>query len=756
MESPHPESQPIVSDVISIGDSDDDEPVLSEGQSSLYKKPFRDREMTGELKERPKQAGINGSMSSGAAEILQWRTTTVQEMKMESKKAFRTHWQLYEKNLLEWSERCLALQNENERLKKNLITAALVEMQSKETERQQLELKAKCKRLQEELGKGQNPTGTKDELVLEHHGRSSIVDDSSGTLSARLHDAGINRGVDNGLPRSLSFEDLSAELSQVLSALPNGTDISIGEKLRNLHRDTVDELRKGRLEVASLKSEIGLKQARIEELTVKLSQANAPVTGKSSKVDDTILVGDCNTIAELERVRANLADVSQKLEAANVQKAALQKEIEEHEESKDAMDTEMLALRDKLRQVKEDLEWAETEKENIDEDIVYIMEQSQLTLRDAFRKQKRDIEDLTRNLEEARQAVELHQDDERDLSEQYELLEAKLEKQQEKWQDATKTKQSRINALESEVKKLKQQIKQPRADHISTTKTQQHREVEAKLRICEAEKQTLQEKLDDLEGVQLELKVLKKQFRLAEEKQQRMEKKEAQLRAEKNDYEKQFNTASDLMEKRQRSIDRLTADLKEAQSLLTDKDVKIKGLDRQTNSLSAELEFSADEKIKLEARVVALEEEVDTLNASLKFERDLSSRLKALREPRSNRNDPPHPNETPTRIRNRSVTPGVTPSSSLTSSARKRGPELDLSEEELWDAAMKVSEKIFEGTEGICMACRNKLNSDDVRAVAANDRIAHLVEHHPKVLRNFKAAEIASTQKRPRTESVQL
>jgi hypothetical protein len=140
------------------------------------------------------------------------------------------------------------------------------------------------------------------------------------------------------------------------------------------------------------------------------------------------------------------------------------------------------------------------------------------------------------------------------------------------------------------------------------------------------------------------------------------------------------------------------------QSLLKDKDVKIKGLDRRTTTLSAELQFSADAKIQLEEKVVALEEQLESLRVSLSFERELSARLKVSRG-RAMQNDAALPNETPTRIRNRSVTPSVTPSSSVTSSVRKRGPELELLDEELQDIAEQLTDKIFVGIEGICKAC---------------------------------------------------
>jgi hypothetical protein len=424
--------------------------------------------------------------------------------------------QLYEKNLIEWSERCLALQAENEGLKKNLLTAALVEMQGKETERQNLELEEKCKKLEEELEKA------RDASVAPNDG------DSAHNVSASM--------IEN-----------TDEISD--TPAPNAeakTDTSMVDKLPSLHRHTADELRNQRQEVATLKSEMVLKEAKIEGLMKKLEAANARTTGNPAGVDGNSSSSESNAVAELQLVRAKLADVSEKLDTANTQKARLQEEIEEHEVSKNAMDVEMLALRDQYARVKEDLEWAENERNDVDEDIIYIMETSRLSLRDAFRKQKRDIEDLTRKLEEAREAVMLHQDDERDMTLQQEQLEDKLER----LQDVNKSKQSRISALENEVKKLKQQMKQPRADHSSTAKSTQHREVEAKLRICESDKQALQEKLDDLEGVDAELKVLKKQFRLAEEKQQRMEKKETQLRTERNDVEKQFNSVSDGMEKR--------------------------------------------------------------------------------------------------------------------------------------------------------------------------------------------------------------
>ncbi|KAJ9097749.1 hypothetical protein QFC21_004787 [Naganishia friedmannii] len=755
MESSLPDGQPTMPDVISIDDSDNDEPVLSQRQSGEDKKPLRGREMTGELRDHTKHTNMNGSSSSGIKEILQWRAATLQEMKMEGKKAYRTHWQLYEKSYVEASERCLALQNENERLKENLVAAALVEMQGKETERQNSELEEKCKKLEEQLGKAQALSNTPNASSHGHGPQASLVEEFDDTSSAWVQNDAVNPECDVALQQRQTFEKVTAELTQVVSALPSGTDTSIVERMKTHHRDTMDELRKQRLEVASLKSEMGMKQARIAALTAELEKANARATAKPARADGSISITEGSTAAELELVQAKLADVSQKLLAANTQKMGLQEEIEQHEESKNDMDREMLALRDQLARVKEDLEWAENEKEEIGEDIIYIMETSQLSLRDAFRKQKRDIEDLTRRLEEAREAVMLHQDDERDAT----LLQEQLEGKIERIQETNKAKQSRINALENEVKKLKQQMKHPRPDHVSTTKSAQHRDVESKLRICESDKQALQEKLDDLEGVDAELKVLKKQFRLAEEKQQRMEKKEAQLRTERNDFQKQFGSASDGMEKRQRQIDRLTADLKDAQSLSKAKDAEIKALDRRTTSLSSGLEVSADSKIKLEEKVVALEERMEALDGSLSFERDLSTRLKELLKAsrdRASRNDTSHSNETPTRTRNRSVSLGVTPSSSLTSSAKKRGPELDLFDEELREIAVKLCDKVFEGPEGLCMACSKQLKVGDMPAVAPKDRVAHLVEHHPNVLRKVKAAGIVAAHKRPRTESTQL
>jgi hypothetical protein len=71
MASPQPDVQLAEPDVISIDDSDNEEPAV---------------------KDHLKRANVNGTSSSGAEEILQWRTTTVQGMKAESKKAFRAHW----------------------------------------------------------------------------------------------------------------------------------------------------------------------------------------------------------------------------------------------------------------------------------------------------------------------------------------------------------------------------------------------------------------------------------------------------------------------------------------------------------------------------------------------------------------------------------------------------------------------------------------------------------------------------------------
>lgn len=94
MESLPPDGQPvpIEPEVIDIGDSDNDDPLLSQGQFSANKTPARSRELTGKLNEVPKQANLKATPGTGAAEILRRLDMTTREIKMEGKKAFRAHW----------------------------------------------------------------------------------------------------------------------------------------------------------------------------------------------------------------------------------------------------------------------------------------------------------------------------------------------------------------------------------------------------------------------------------------------------------------------------------------------------------------------------------------------------------------------------------------------------------------------------------------------------------------------------------------